>query len=125
MVVAKAKLLPWAQCAEAFLKARLWHLCCRAVHHTEFSESGIKVFSASDDKSVRLWDLAAEAEQCCFDGHEVTDIHRYNATLACSYTITAWLMCVLLLLLWRVGEEEAEWYRVACQHETRTLLLAC
>ena len=34
----------------------------RAVHSTRFSLDGLRVVSASDDCSVRLWDLSEESE---------------------------------------------------------------
>jgi len=42
-----------------------------AVHLARFASSGIQLFSGSDDKTVRLWDAATEAELQCFSDHQV------------------------------------------------------
>jgi U3 small nucleolar RNA-associated protein 15 len=50
------------------------------VHVTKFAADGHHVFSGSDDKTVRLWDMAHEAEVACFEGH--TDYVRCGAVSA-------------------------------------------
>ena len=43
----------------------------RAVHSTRFSVDGLRVISASDDCSVRLWDLSGEDEVFQVKEHKV------------------------------------------------------
>jgi len=42
-----------------------------AVHLARFAGNGIHLFSGSDDKTVRLWDVATESELLCFTDHQV------------------------------------------------------
>jgi U3 small nucleolar RNA-associated protein 15 len=40
------------------------------VHLTRFTNDSIHLFSGSDDKSVRIWDIATESELSCFTDHQ-------------------------------------------------------
>lgn len=49
----------------------LFMLCCRPVHLTRFTADGTQIFSGSDDKTVRIWDISTESELQCFSEHKV------------------------------------------------------
>lgn len=45
--------------------------CCRACKAVSFSTDGHKLFSGSDDTTVRCWDLATQECLLTLQGHEV------------------------------------------------------
>lgn len=46
-------------------------ICCRAIHVTKFSNEGTHIFSASDDKTVRYWDMPTQTELNNYSEHTV------------------------------------------------------
>ena len=45
----------------------------RSVHVTRFSNSGTKIFSGSDGKTVKVWDIPSQAEVVSYQEHEVRE----------------------------------------------------
>ena len=46
-------------------------LVCRATHMVRFGSDELKVFTGSDDMTVRCWDVPTESEGIVFEGHQV------------------------------------------------------
>ncbi|KAL1528995.1 hypothetical protein AB1Y20_010316 [Prymnesium parvum] len=56
---------------------RTFHGHSRAVHAARFSPHGPQLYTASDDATAKCWDVVAEAQVRCFEGH--TDFVRSAA----------------------------------------------
>jgi len=48
---------------------RTFHDHSRAVRAARFSPHGPQLYTASDDATAKCWDVLAEAEVRCFEGH--------------------------------------------------------